>query len=130
MECQCVWTIGDLFGGLLEVNQNTSNHSFFQYAKLKLKVKGSRNDYFNSSFDFCLNGKTYILLGRNSTRGGAFSSHDSFTNESSRTMDSCVGGGKVIEVESGTHGDSKKWVPTKIQVKASKRKIWSQRMTL
>lgn len=76
--------IGDLFGGLLEVDRNTSKYFFLFYTKLK--IKRSRHDYFNSSFDCYLNNKTYFFSVRNSSSGGgAFSSHESIMNERPRT---------------------------------------------
>lgn len=52
----------DLFGKLLEIDKKVTNYSFFLYAK----IKGSKTDFFHSSFDFYVNRKTYKLLARNS----------------------------------------------------------------
>lgn len=64
---------------------------------------------------------------RKATRGGAFSSHNSFTNASFRTSGPLHGWRKGIRGgirDARDIGMRKKWVPKKMPIKASECTIW------
>lgn len=102
---------------LLEVDVETTTHSFLLYAKIR--VKGSRGQFFNSSFDFCLNGNVYKLMARNAIKDNCCFSRTSGVKGFLKTLEFLHGGGDFLfrGTDGFGFGKNKIWFPKKVNVK-------------